>query len=161
MSEELQLESIGDRWAAAWTEADRQGFAELCSADVHYEDPVTTEPLAGAQSLADHAEQLVQAFPDIRVERTGPRIATGSYACLPWRFLGTHKGDLGALPATGRFLTLQGLHYVELADGRIRRARGFFDLYAAGIQLGLIPERGSLGETAVLLVRGFGVRPRG
>jgi hypothetical protein len=50
------------------------------------------------------------------------------------------------------------VHVVELADGRVRRARGFFDLYEAGIQLGLLPGRGSLGETALLLLRGFGLR---
>jgi len=74
--------------------------------------------------------------------------------------LGTHRGDLAGLPATGRFLTLHGIHYVEIADGRIRRARGFFDLYDAGAQLGLLPTRGGLGETALLLLRGFGLRPR-
>ena len=64
------------------------------------------------------------------------------------------------MPGTGRFLVLHGVHYVELADGRVKRARGFFDLYDAAVQLGLLPARGSLAETAVLLVRGFGLRPR-
>jgi hypothetical protein len=75
--------------------------------------------------------------------------------------LGTHRGDLGTmLPATERFVTLHGVHYVELSDGAVRRARGFFDLYDAAIQLGLLPERGGLGETALLLLRGFGLRRR-
>jgi hypothetical protein len=55
---------------------------------------------------------------------------------------------------------IQGLHYLELADGRVRRARGFYDLYDAGVQLGLLPARGSLAESALLLIRGFGLRPR-
>ena len=42
----------------------------------------------------------------------------------------------------------------------MRRARGFFDLYDTAIQLGLLPSRGSLAESALLLVRGFGLRPR-
>ena len=45
-------------------------------------------------------------------------------------------------------------------DGRVRRARGFFDLYDAAVQLGMLPARGSLAETALLLFRGFGLRPR-
>ena len=34
---------------------------------------------------------------------------------------------------------------------RVRRARGFFDLYDAATQLGLLPSRGGLGETALAL----------
>ena len=49
---------------------------------------------------------------------------------------------------------------LELEGGRVRRARGFFDLYDAATQLGLLPQRGSFTETALLLLRGFGLRPR-
>ena len=59
---------------------------------------------------------------------------------MPWRALGTHRGDIGSvLPASDRFVTLHGLHYLELSDGLVRRARGFFDLYDAATQLGLLP----------------------
>jgi hypothetical protein len=64
------------------------------------------------------------------------------------------------LPATERFVTLHGLHYIELSDDAVRRARGFFDLYDAATQLGLLPARGGLGEAALLLLRGFGLRRR-
>jgi hypothetical protein len=57
-------------------------------------------------------------------------------------------------------MILHGIHYLELEGGRVRRARGFFDLYDAAIQLGLLPQRGSLTESALLLLRGFGLRPR-
>ncbi len=39
--------------------------------------------------------------------------------------------------------------------------RAFFDTHDAAIQLGVMPERGSLGEKAILLVRGFGLRRQG
>ncbi|MEA2350072.1 MAG: hypothetical protein QOG86_1013, partial [Thermoleophilaceae bacterium] len=64
------------------------------------------------------------------------------------------------IPASGRFVVVHGLHYLEMHDGRVRRARGFFDLYEAAVQLGLLPSRGSLAETALLVFRGFGLRPR-
>ena len=40
----------------------------------------------------------------------------------------------------------------------MRRARGFFDLYDAATQLGLLPARGGIGESVLLLLRGFGLR---
>jgi steroid delta-isomerase-like uncharacterized protein len=148
-------DSLADRWIDAWV-SDR--FAPVCTTDVHYEDPATREPLSGLAPLEAHARMLREAFPDLRLERTAPRVGDDHYACVPWRAAGTHKGQLGALPGSNRFVTIHGVHFIELTDGRVRRARGFFDLYEAGIQLGLLPGRGSLGETALLLLRGFGFR---
>jgi hypothetical protein len=49
-----------------------------------------------------------------------------------------------------------------LRDGDVSRARGFFDVYDVAVQLGLLPQRGSLGESALMVLRGFGLlRPRG
>jgi len=162
LSEAVELEHAEvDELAAAWTAAFTAGagFAACCTARVSYEDPLAVEPLAGLDALERHAEALRSAFPDVRAERTAAPLTRGHHACIPWRVLGTHRGDLGlALPATDRFVVLHGLHYVELADGRIKRARGFFDLYDGAVQLGLLPARGGLGEAALLLLRGFGLR---
>ena len=151
------LDALAERWRGAWTDG---GFTRCCTPDVSYEDPVATLPLRGLAELDAHAAAVRVAFPDLRVEATSPSLGRGSHACIPWRALGTHKGDAGMLPATGRFVTVHGIHYVELADGLVRRARGFFDLYDAAVQLGLMPARGGLGETALLLLRGFGLRRR-
>ena len=40
----------------------------------------------------------------------------------------------------------------------VRRARGFYDLYDAAAQLGILPARGGVGESVLLLLRGFGIR---
>jgi predicted ester cyclase len=151
------LEELAGRFAAGF---EGQGFEEVCTPDVHYEDPVAVEPLTGPDQLDRHALLLRRALPDLRLERTSAALGDGRHACVPWRASGTHDGDLDALPATGRPLALHGLHYLELVDGAVRRARGFYDLYDAATQLGLLPTRGGLGETALLLLRGFGVRRR-
>jgi steroid delta-isomerase-like uncharacterized protein len=155
--ERAAVDALAERWLAAW---DGGAFERCCTPDVSYEDPVAVEPLRGLDPLREYAAAVRRAFPDLRVETTSPSLGREGYACIPWRAVGTHKGDVAMLPATGRFVTLHGLHYVELSDGLVRRARGFFDLYEAAVQLGLLPARGGLGETALLLLRGFGVRRR-
>jgi hypothetical protein len=154
--EQVEVDALAQAWTAAFTEG--AGFARCCTAGVSYEDPLAMEPLVGLDPLERHAVMLRLAFPDARVERTAPALRRGAHACLPWRLIGTHRGELGKLPATDRPLALHGLHYVELSDDRINRARGFFDLYDGSIQLGLLPTRGGLGESALLLLRGFGLR---
>lgn len=149
------------RWRAAWLAGTPEAFGDCCRVDVLYEDPIATEQLEGLAALAEHAARVRTAFPDMRVEDAGPAIVAGDHACLPWRFVGTHRGDVGTLPASDRFLTLHGVHYVELRDGDVRRVRGFFDLYDIAVQLALLPKRGSLGESALMMLRGFGLlRPR-
>ena len=150
------LGQLARRWADAWSDAG--GFAAICTADVGYEDPLVVEPLAGTHALTAHAGRLRAAFPDLRVELTGAALADGAHVCLPWRARGTHRGDVAGIPASGRPLDLFGIHYAELADGRLRRVRGFFDLYGAAGQLGLVPPRGSRGEAVALMLRGFGLR---
>jgi steroid delta-isomerase-like uncharacterized protein len=149
------------RWRAAWGSADREDFAACCSAGVSYEDPVAGEPVEGLDALAAHAARYREAFPDMRIEPAGQAVSEGEFACVPWRLLGTHRGTFAGIPASGRFVVVHGLHYLEMHDGRVLRARGFFDLYDAAVQLGLLPGRGSLAETALLMFRGFGLRPRG
>jgi steroid delta-isomerase-like uncharacterized protein len=154
------LDRLGDRWQAAWGGGGRDEFALCCTVDLRYEDPLTDGLLEGVDALDRHVSRLRRALPDLRIERSGPRISEGGYGCLPWRIAGTHKGDLGDIPATNKFLTLHGIHYVELRDGLICRVRGFYDVYDAATQLGLLPKNGSLAQNALLMLRGFGLRIR-
>lgn len=151
-----EVDDLAGRWTAAWTAGG--GFAACASAELTYEDPLAAQPLVGLAELEAHAAKLRDAFPDIRVEPTAPPLARGDHACIPWKIAGTNRGPLAMLPATDRFVTLHGLHYLELTDGRVRRARGFLDLYDAATQLGLLPARGGWGEQALMMLRGFGLR---
>jgi steroid delta-isomerase-like uncharacterized protein len=151
------LDDLAERWRKAW-QGPAGGFAACCTPDVSYEDPIAQVPLEGLDALESHAKALRTAFADIRVEAAGETLGTDTLACLTWRALGTHRGELAGLPESNRFVVLQGLHYAEIEDGNVRRARGFFDLYDVSVQLGLLPAHGSLGEKALLMLRGFGYR---
>jgi predicted ester cyclase len=147
-----------DAWEAAWCGRDADAFAPLCATGVHYEDPVVDAPLEGAAALGRHAERLWAAFPDARMERAGDRLTNEHYLAAPVKLAGTNRAPLGELPPTNRFVTLHVLFYCELVHGRLYRVRSFFDLFDASRQLGLVPPRGGLGERALLMLRGFGLR---
>jgi predicted ester cyclase len=154
--ERTEIDRLAESWTAAWTTAG--GFSGCCSAELSYEDPLAPLPLVGLEAVEAHAARLREGFPDVRVEPSAPPLQRGDHACVPWRLAGTHTGQLAMLPATDRFVTLHGLHYLELTDGRVRRARGFVDVYDAATQLGLLPARGGWGEQVLMLLRGFGLR---
>jgi steroid delta-isomerase-like uncharacterized protein len=154
----VTTDELIDGWEAAWTDKDSAAFAPLCAADVHYEDPLTPEPLEGAAELGRHAARLWAAFPDARMERIGERLTNGKFLAAPCKLLATHRAPLEGLPATNRFLVVHCVFYCELRDERLLRIRAFFDLYDAAVQLGVLPARGTLGEKALLVLRGFGLR---
>lgn len=147
---------------AAWTARDPSAFYEMCAPDVHYEDPFCGEPLEGPAMVGRHAERLWAGFPDMRVDSAGARLTDGRYVCAPVKLVGTNTGELDGLPPTKRFVKLQAVLYCELnADGNeLLRVRAFCDRYDAAIQLGLVPKPGTLGEKALLALRGFGLTPR-
>jgi len=154
----VSVDRLIDAWEAAWSGRESSAFAPLCTPDVHYEDPLTPEPLEGVAELGRHAARMWAAFPDARLERTGMRLSDGRYVAAPAKLLATHRAPLEGLPPTNRFLVVHCVFYCELSDERLRRVRAFFDLYDAAVQLGILPARGTLGEKALLVLRGFGLR---
>ena len=157
------IDDLIDRWQAAWVGRDRAAFIPLCTPDIHYEDPLCGEPLEGAAAVGDHAARLWAAFPDARIERTGERLTDGRFVAAPCKLLGTHRGELEGLAPTGRFVVMHLVSYCELDPDRKRlwHVRAFFDAYDAAVQLGVLPARGTLGERALFMLRGFGLRARG
>lgn len=152
------IDTLIDGWEAAWTDKDPSRFDDVCSERVHYEDPLTAEPIEGREAIAAHAQRLWAAFPDARLQKLGPRLSDGHFVAAPSKLLATHREPLAGLPATNRFIVVPCVFYCELEDERLLRIRGFFDLYDTATQLGILPGRGTLGERALLMLRGFGLR---
>jgi len=158
MAGETAVDALLDRFQEAWSGKDPDAFADLCTPDLHYEDPLTGEPLEGAAELGRHASRLWAAFPDARIEQTGERLTDTRFAAAPCKLLATHRAPLEGLPPTNRFIVVHCVFYCELRRERLLRVRAFFDLYDAAVQLGILPARGTLGERALLMLRGFGLR---
>jgi predicted ester cyclase len=159
----MTSDAVVERFLAAWAGADPGAeFAAICAADLHYEDPLTFKgALHGPGALTEHAARLRAAAPDARMEAAGERLSNGRFLAAPVRLIGTHTGELESFPPTGRAVCVLAVLYCELDEARTRlwRIRAFFDLYDAAIQLGVLPKPGSLGERALMLLRGFGLRP--
>ena len=160
--EELQarlgVDQLIDAWEAAWSSKDAAEFRKVCAPEIHYEDPVTPEPLEGVDGLTQHAERLWNAFPDARLEKAGNRLTDGRFVAAPSKLLATHRAPLEGLPATNRFIVVHCVFYCQLEHDRLLRVRAFLDLYDAATQLGVLPGRGTLSERALLMLRGFGLR---
>jgi steroid delta-isomerase-like uncharacterized protein len=152
------VDELLDDWEAAWSGRDAAAFSAVCSSKIHYEDPLTSEPLEGLDQFLRHPTRLWQAFPDARLESTGARLSDDRFVAAPCKLLATHRAALEGLPATNRFVVVHCIFYCEIRRNRLLRVRGFYDLYDAATQLGVLPGRGTMSEKALLMLRGFGLR---
>ncbi len=155
----VTVDELIDAWEAAWSGKDPAAFEARVRPRCPLRGPASPPSHWRALDALDrHAQRLWAAFPDARLERTGERLSNGQYVAAPascWRPTGP---PLEGLPATNRFVVVHCVFYCEIERDRLLRVRAFFDLYDAAVQLGVLPARGTLGEKALLMLRGFGLR---
>lgn len=84
------------------------------------------------------------AFPDLRFT-IDEQIAEGNTVVTRWTVLGTHKGELAGLPATGKAATVVGMGVDRIENGKIVESWGLFDQFGMLQQLGVIPGPGQAG----------------
>ena len=77
------------------------------------------EPLRGVGPWKELISGLLRAFPDLHLT-IEDQLVQGDRVAFRWRASGTHTGPLGAAPATGRSVRLDGLILDRVADGRVQ-----------------------------------------
>lgn len=81
------------------------------------------------------------AFPDMRYTLDA-LIAEGETVAVFYTWTGTHTGELGGIPATGRSVTAMGAMACRVAGGRIVEEWDVDDRLGVMQQLGLLPTPG-------------------
>ena len=103
---------------------DESAFAAVCSSRIHYEDPLTPEPLEGIDAVPPTPDRLWAGFPDARLEQTGERLTNDRFVAAPCKLLGTHRGAARG-PARHQPVRGRALHLLlrDPAQPAVARAR--------------------------------------
>jgi steroid delta-isomerase-like uncharacterized protein len=134
--EVAQATDVVRQYIDAWNRRSPNAIAEMFGENGTYTDPVTGGSLTGA-GIAQFAEGLFSAFPDLGFEITSI-VETGTDGVvLEWIMTGTNSGSLRGLPPTGKTIALQGIDVIRVRDGRIDSLHGYFDRQTMMEQLGL------------------------
>ena len=143
------VEEFVERWVAAWNSHQPEWVLELMTDDIVYDDSGWPQTMRGHAQVREFIEFCWRAFPDLTFERVGgPLVASdGPRAAFWWRGHGTNTGpiDPPGIPATGKPVEWEGVDYEEYRDGKVARFRIVFDMAETLRQLGLLPERDSVG----------------
>jgi steroid delta-isomerase-like uncharacterized protein len=125
------------RMEQAVATGDEATIDELCDPSLvdHTPAPDQEPTLAGLK--ATYALYR-QAFPDIAIDLEAV-VAEGDDAATRWTAVGTHQGEFFGVAPTGRQITVRGMNFYRLRDGRVTDIWTQFDGLGMMEQLGALP----------------------
>lgn len=100
-------------------------------------DPATGD-VTGIDGVQQSIDGYRSAFPDLRIT-IEEQIAEGDLVATRWTAIGTHKGELMGVAATGKEATVTGLTLDRIKDGKILESWTNWDTLGMLQQLGVIP----------------------
>lgn len=118
------------RYLDAWSRQDVDEIVRI-TGDGGYADTLTEGALKG-EALQTHLRDLFRAFPDLRLDLTGPITAGRGAVSAGYRLLGTNDGELTGdmgfdrLQATGRKLELEGVIFIQFLESGTPWIRNHF-----------------------------------
>jgi steroid delta-isomerase-like uncharacterized protein len=116
-----------------WNTWDKTAIAEICTPDVTFRGSLGTT-VRGHAGVAAYMDQIRAAFPDFTntVEEV---ISEGDKAFARLAYVGTHKGAILGVPATGKRVTYAGAAVFTFKGERIADVWVLGDVHALLTQL--------------------------
>lgn len=118
------------------SKGDLELVKELFTADCNAHTPIGV--FEGIDGAMQFVIRLREAFPDLDA-KVEAQVVEGDKIATLWRARGTHQGDFGSIPATGRDMETCGITMFRVADGKIIESWGFADMMDMLKQLGAVP----------------------
>ena len=93
------------------------------------------EPIRGVDAWKEVVAGLLAGFPDLHFT-IDDRIASGDKVAMRWHARGTHRGPFGGVAATGRRVSIEGVLFDHVVDGKVVERWEQWDLAALMQQIG-------------------------
>ena len=125
------------RWIGAFNRRDWPAEAASRTGDYVAHMQGAPGPL-DSQGWAEFMSLFATAFPDgeIAVEAS---ISEGDVVASRWTMTGTHNGDFLGVPPTGRPVTMKGIDFSRVVEGKIAEHWAQFDVIGVMQQIGAMP----------------------
>jgi len=99
----------------------------------------------GREGIRQATSSFMAAFPDLHFS-IDDLFAEGDRVAWRWTMTGTHKGNLGPFPASGKLVRLSGISLLRLCEGKIMEDKVRADMVGLLQQIGVIPAPGQGGS---------------
>jgi steroid delta-isomerase-like uncharacterized protein len=131
------------RFTELFSTGDEALARQILSPDVVFHGTSGDGELRGIDAMLAFVAGYRRAFPDAR-STVEDQVAEGDRVVARWRASGTHDGELGPMPATGRQFAIDGVTIERIADGKL------VEVWVARDELGLLRQLGGLPEPAAV-----------
>lgn len=102
--------------------------------------------MAGIEGFREHLLMFHRCYPDLVATVEG-QVAEGDTVVTWWTMRGTHLGEFGGVPPTGKPITLRGVNVQKIRDGRIVEHSGGSNSLEALLELGIVQWAGNATAT--------------
>lgn len=127
--------------AIAYSEKNWEAVNKSLASDITYDEVATHRKLKGMAEVTKAWKGWAEAFPDSKATFEGAHVAGDHTVILELTWRGTQTGPLHAagstIPATNKKIEMRAIQIVELADGKARNIRQYFDMATMLSQLGV------------------------
>ena len=124
---------------AAWNAHDVEGFLKRLDTKTSWESDAFLAPFTGHEGARQFFKVYVTAFPDLHLDIEQILAAGDNHVVVRWRSSGTHLGNLGDIPATGRKASNHGCTVMEVKNNKVGHAWVYFDNAHLLRQIGVLP----------------------
>lgn len=131
-------ETIIERFDHAFTGNDTATIDELCDPQL-----VDHNPAPGAPPTLEGFKATIAgykaAFPDLEFAELGDIVWDGDTVATRWTVNGTHEGEMMGIAPSGKRISVEGMNFYQLKEGRITDVWTQFDGVGMLQQLGVMP----------------------
>ena len=122
------------RYNELWTTGNLAIADEVLAPD--YMDHTHPDAAPGPESVKEQVAAFRAGFPDAHgtIEEM---ICEGNIVAFRFVLQGTHLGTFAGFPPTGKLLTLTGMDFIRIADGKMVELWSSQDTLSWAVQLGL------------------------
>ena len=120
-----------------WNKRNLAVIDELVANDFVFNDPMAPPGARGVEAYRQFVLANLKAFPDLRLT-VDDAIADGDIVACRWHATATHKGELAGHAATGRKVSITGMNFNRIVDGKFVESWGNWDTHGMMHQLGLV-----------------------
>ena len=119
-----------------WNQGNLATLHEVVAADFLYHPD-----LRGLEAYKQAIDSMLTAFPDLHFTIEG-MVAEGDKVVVRWTLHGTHQGFFQDIPPTGKPVTLTGISFFRVANGKGVEVWTDADYLGMLQQLGVVPALG-------------------
>jgi steroid delta-isomerase-like uncharacterized protein len=124
-----------------WNNRNTAAIDELVAAEYVHHDPQSPKFGDGGEGYKQLVTHYLNAFPDTHFS-IEDEIESGDTVVTRWTVSGTHRGDLPALPATGKRFSVEGITIARVKNGKFVEGWNNWDALGLMQQLGGVSAAG-------------------